>query len=533
MGSMLGVFRLSDTVKMLGFTDVWFRCGESMSEKRNKQVIEALIFSVLIALGMFLWQGRFGFNLWDEGHLWYGTQRVLAGDVPIRDFRSYDPGRYYWSAAWMALWKNDGILALRASVMLFLIPGLWAGLSLISRVKKRGSPLFFILSALILSVWLFPRHKLFDISACLLLTASLAKLIGNPSFRQWGLYGITVGLATFLGRNHGLYGFSGGILAVVYLSACSGIRRGWIKTALFWGGGFAVGVLPFFILFTVPGFLASFWESLLFSGKTVLSIPVPWPWTVNVEEVAAGVAIRQIFIGLLFVLFPLCAIAGICLLLRSVREKKAVPPALTASVLMILPYAHYAFSRADINHLAQGVFPLLFGILIGLAMLPGRWKWTGGVCLFAISLTVMLPVNPGWQGRNDATWAEKNIGGDRLRVSPFVASDVEILEKLVQEYAPEGRSFVVVPYWPGAYALTRRRAPMYDVFPLFERTKEFQRKEIERIRERDPAFVVVIDWPLDGMESRCFRNTNPLVMGYIRNNFEPVDGYPYQVYRAR
>jgi hypothetical protein len=108
-------------------------------QARGPRALACLAISCAIVTGLFFWQGWQDFNLNDEGFLWYGAQRLIAGEVPLRDFQSCDPGRYYWSAAIMALSGDSGIIALRAAVAAFEVAGLVLALLMISGRNRSPS----------------------------------------------------------------------------------------------------------------------------------------------------------------------------------------------------------------------------------------------------------------------------------------------------------------------------------------------------------------------------------------------------------
>ncbi|MEA2893849.1 MAG: hypothetical protein QOI05_4642 [Bradyrhizobium sp.] len=509
-------------------------------QARGPRALAFFAMSCAIAAGLFLWQGWQDFSLSDEGFLWYGAQRVMAGEVPLRDFQSYDPGRYYWSAAIMTIGGDGGIVALRAAIAACQVVGLTIALLLISGRGHRLSVPLIILAAATLGVWMYPRHKLFDITLSVALIAALAFMIRGASPKSCFAAGVVVGLAAVFGRNHGMYGVAASIGAIAWLATRENALR--FRACLpAWAAGMAIGYLPMLAMIVfVPGFATAFWESVrfLFEMKTTnLPLPVPWPWLVPIATDFSTATARDFLIGMFFVALPVFGVLGVaCIIQKSLRHK-AVAPEMASCILLSLPYAHFAFSRSDVNHLAQGAFPLLVGCFVAMRSLRGARKWPLAILLTAASLFIMLPQQPGWGCRVEYDCVETDIAGDKLNVDLGSANRLRLLKELVGTYARDGRSFVAAPLWPGAYALFRRKSPTWEIFALFPRSEAFQLHEIENIREANPGFVVVWDVALDGNEDLRFRNTHPLVDRFFRDHFDrlPEGGPPlgYQMYKSR
>jgi hypothetical protein len=503
------------------------------------QASSILALSSLVVLALFLWQGHKGFSLWDEGYLWYGAQRVMLGEVPIRDFMSYDPGRYYWSAALMSLWGDNGIMALRGAVAVFQVIGLFAGLLLIARSTKNQNFVYLLLAAATLALWMFPRHKLFDISLSILLIGVLAFLVRNPTSMRYFFVGMCIGLVAVFGRNHGVYGVVGSIGVMAWLTIRRVDQPGFIRGFMLWAAGVIVGFAPVLLMiWLVPRFAMAFWESIrfLFEVKaTNLPLPIPWPWKVPFDSASVDEAIRGVLVGLFFIGTIAFGVFAIAWVTWQKFRRNAVAPVLVATAFLALPYAHYAYSRADVGHLAQGIFPLLVGCLALLAAQPARIKWPSVFLLGGASLWVMLVFHPGWQCDTSKHCVNIEVSGSELNVAPDTAGDVRLLRKLADEYAPHDRSFVATPFWPGAYPLLARKSPMWEIYALFPQNEVFQQLEIERIRAADPGFILIYDLPLDGREELRFRNTHPLIHQYILNNFELLPGSPnpaFQIYKS-
>lgn len=514
-----------------------------VSQKNNHIPLKALVISCLVVLISFLWQGNKGFNLWDEGFLWYGVQRVLIGEVPIRDFMAYDPGRYYWSAALVSIFGDNGIMSVRAAVAAFQALGLCLGLLLVARsekLKDRLDIVFWLITVATLVVWMFPRHKLFDISISILLIGILTYLVSKPTPKRYLIAGACVGLVAVFGRNHGMYGTFGSLGVIAWLSIKNNSGPGFIKAVVLWGTGVVIGFLPIILMtLLIPGFAIAFWESVrfLFEHKaTNLPLHIPWPWTVNFAAVSVGDATRGVLIGLFFIGTLIFAGLSILWVVYRKFKEKPVPPSLVASAFLAFPYAHYAFSRADVAHLTHGVFPLLIGCLVLLASARPRIKWPLAVALCGASFWVMHVFHPGWQCFASKQCVEVEIAGKSLQIAHGTANDIALLRQLAVQFAPNGQAFIAMPFWPGAYALLERKSPMWEIYALFPRDESFEKKEIERIEASRPGFAFIFDLPLDGRDELRFKNTHPLINQYILDNFDPASiaqNPTYQIYRAR
>jgi len=505
----------------------WHRSG-------NMGLLLAVLLGVAACLGAFLLEGRIGFSFWDEGYLWYGVQRVLHGEVPIRDFMSYDPGRYYWAAGLLRLFHADGIVAVRVVTMAFVALGVAVGAALVWH-QSSGSPIMRFgkcaLAIALLVLWAVPWWKGYDAALSIILIASLAWVLTRPSAARFFVHGIVIGVAAMIGRNHGVYGVIA-CLVVAPLLLLSASKPVWRQCIPAWTAGVVLGYAP--ILFGLAldhRFAAMFWDSIrfiLFEYKgTNLPLPVPWPWTVHDGGAPALSLATQWLTGGLFVLLPFFCAAGLAVVLKGLRRECCMVHAgFAACVATAIPYLNVAFSRADVSHLAQAICPLLIGLLLfpvyGVARSVHRWFVVP--LLVIVSLLVALPLHPWYQSQMQPGWRVVDVRGDRLRMSDAAAAPIEAVETLAHRYIPAGGTLLAAPVWPGAYALLGVKSPVWEIYPLFPRGDDFQYQEIARLQQVRPALVLIDDIGVDGREDLRYARTHPRIWEYVNANYRQIQG---------
>jgi hypothetical protein len=214
------------------------------AERRSGWTVPAALAAAL-AVAWFLLQRSNGLDLGDEGFIWYAAKAVSRGEVPLRDFRSYDPGWSYWMAGWFALLGREGFVVVRLATAAALALAFFA---ILRACVREG--LAFAWSLAIGGLWVLWA---FDVPAALNgavglgVTAAGAALLARPSARRHLLAGAVTGAAAFVGRNHGLYGFCA-LIALVALAPPSPERPSPGRRVLLPALGVGLGYAPMLVL---------------------------------------------------------------------------------------------------------------------------------------------------------------------------------------------------------------------------------------------------------------------------------------------
>jgi hypothetical protein len=491
--------------------------------KSDRLLLAAL--AVAPVLGWFLADGRLKIDLSDEGFLWYGTIALRRGLVPFRDFQSYDPGRYAWTAGWSFV-LGESLVALRFACVLFQCAGLFAGLLAARRLSR--NPGFLLCVALALCAWMGPRYKVFDPSLALASVAAGAWLLEKPSRARHFAVGVLGGAAAFFGRNHGLYHLAAfGALIAWSARGCGAGETA--RRVLFWTLGLALGYLPQLAMFAlVPGYLDAFLASIgeILRHGTNLPVAAPWPWAIP-AELQPWPRASLIAIGCFFVALPAFLALALARSLALGRAGLAAHPVLLAAACVAAPYAHHAFSRADVVHLS-GAAPVL---VIGLLALGGSFqgelaRWRGllapALLLASLLATLLWTTTAIEVARVPGAFETVDVGGATMRVSRRDAAVLSGARKLAGELARPEEPVFFAPNQPGLYPFTGRLSPTRQIYFFYPATPEEDRRLREELESAGVRWAMIRDYALDGRDELRFVRTHPITAGYLREHFRPV-----------
>lgn len=516
--------------------------GSSRSETRNL-LFEALLISMVLMGGAFLVNAHQGLSWADEGLLWYGSQRVYAGEIPVRDFFSYDPGRYYWTAAFYSLLSNTSLRTTLIAGSAFASLALCLTLFTFAKAGV-NRPWRWLLAVAICIAFTFPRHKIYEQSLSLVLACAIYfVLVSGASAKRWCLLGLVTGLAAVMGRNHGVFFLTGSTLTIGFLFLT---QRKVLRATSFvsYSGGVVIGYAPIWLLCIFnTSFLHSFWSSLLKTAGWQIPLQIPFFWNIDLTSVSAPMKWHAIGVGLVCLLIPATYffsamwVGGRYLIGLANRRHLLLASFSFAGI----PYLHQAFDRADFGHIAQGVLPGL-GALVCVCVLASSGErcvrviqWLG-MSLLLITVATWAPYVPSarlslLEAERPGSTSEFSMDGTIYRVERYQAILLRRVKQLQLACDLSDGQFLAAPHFPGLYAFLNIAAPHWDSYYVYNRSPDLQRQHLAAMSDIKLALIAP-DATIDGLKRLKFSNIYGESLRYIEGNLErsPVEGFPYPLY---
>lgn len=486
------------------------------------------LLSAVGGLTIVVAQWPFGFNWGDEGLLWYASQRTAVGQIPLLDFFSYDPGRYYWSAFFFRLLHGNGLFEQIVADAAFGALGLAAIYVAMSKLclSRPWRTAMLLTLGLMLG---FPRHKIYEQALSIMCAAGIALVIENPHSKlRWFCYGTATGLAALIGRNSGLYFFIAGLLLIALLKF-SGEQFAIGSILPRFAAGVVLGYSPMILMLClVHGFAEAFYQSVVFTPHWQLKVPIPFPWHIHLKGLSLPDRLQARAVSFLCLAVPATYLFSIWDWIKNRQTSR--PQLACAASLAGLPFLHHAFSRADFFHIAEGILP--FAIAIGAL---AHHFWQRGrrrmslaffCAAFVLIATAWLPHEPMVQySRSKPDHIRQVlIAGRNFYVDSVQAEVMQAAAKAFRDCRSLDGRFLAAPYFPGLYPFLETRAPSWELYYLYPRSPEFQEQEIHAL-ERNRVSLVLLnrDATVDGRIDLRFDHTNPQLLNYILTHYEQSD----------
>ena len=503
-------------------------------------ISEAVVLSSLVAAAVFSLQWRYGFNWGDEGWLWYISQRTALGNVPLRDFFSYDPGRYYWSAAVFKLLGRSGFFEQLLANYLFAVIGL--AVTYLAMFRAGLSRSWRISILLLLGIMLgFPRHKIYEQTLSLICVSAIAFLFAAPQrLKRWLLLGVVIGFAAFVGRNSGVFCSIAVVIAYVLLRI-RGEAPPLTRALGVVAAGIAIGYSPLiFIIVGVHGFASPFWQSILMTPHWAWSLPVPFPWRVHLRGLHGLDLLQARAVSWLCVAVPLTYAFFLWRTVRSRAEFHGAEWLSVAASAAGVGFLIHAFYTADFFHIAQGVVPFVIAAGAFSAHLwriaARRWSMAVFCGLVFLVLATWLPLEPLVQHLRTKRDAQESveqirIDGRLFEVDAAQAAVMKTIEAAFRQCGPGDGKFMAAPYYPGLYAFLDTRAPFWDTYYLWPRSDQVQQAHIDALQQNRTALILLNpESAMNGRVNLELVRTYPRLVEYItahyqRSNAKLPDGF--------
>lgn len=465
-----------------------------------------LVVAGTLVFAAFLIRWNFDVSFMDEGYLWSGADAVLHGKIPLLDFQSYDPGRYYWCAAFGKLF-GPGLLTLRFACAVFQWIGLGAALFFL---RPRPSLPETWLGAALLVLWMYPPFKVFESASALLICVLADRLLREDGWRPWVLMGAVLGAVSFFGRN---FAFYGALTTAILWFYRRGVRRDISFGPLAYSAGAAlfIGLIPILILSLGARGFASAWAGYFLQHNLGVPLPIPWPWLAPFSHPFSPQG--PLGFPFLFLFTPLLCALILILTFSGRRSFEAFLPAAATSA----PLLHYTFFRSDAAHLCVAVMPF-FLILYRSSKPILRWGlWTGAL-LFTLLDLVPTSNFPAYLFNQNA-WPDRAVFlGQEVRLTREQSTLIDALKSELRK-EPNGQVVAFMPYLPGFYPALGLPSPLWLLYPTYRAFPGDEERAVRELEEGRVTRIFFWNCQITGIPPIELSTTHPRLFRYIQSHY--------------
>lgn len=465
---------------------------------------------------------RVDVNLGDEGYLLYGVQQVLKGKLPIRDFRAYDPARYFWCALWCHF-GGPSFFTIRLSMMFVSILSLLLFLYLV--YSETQNAIITLFSGCLSILWMRPRHKqieiLFSVMCCVVISA-FANEAGHSIIL--GAFG---GICLMFGLNIALY-FAAAFFLFLLVATLGHIDTFELGATEFVFGGIASGLAWICITAFIPGGWAAYFRRkvlpILRRGTTNLALPKPWIWRKTPVQFRNFSPAKQYVFRTLFTAIPFLCLGVLILALFG----QVTPTVLVISGVSLI-YFHHVLSRADLGHLYQVMQPFLLTVVLLIASFLPDALATIGVNLLVVASAWLLKGQVDFLIRGERLTLTDNDRGvwfdtglERLYLPKGKAKFLEAIKHIMDTNSKPQDVVFAAPILPGILSIFRRQSAVYDTFPVYTSNTLGTTEMIQQIKATRPHIVILSNTAIDNRKELTFSENYALVKALIETEYKSI-----------
>ena len=501
---------------------------------KKEYLILPLLF--IISFSYLIFFCKYGFNIADEGIPLSGALRIVRGEVPLKDFQGYMPGVYYF---YYAILKIFGMDILTVRYVISLLTAIIVMMYYLAS-RKIMSVLFSLFGAVIILAVPGPyyaRFLTFFIMLNILVFHAYVEAKPKAAFYM----GLTGGITLLFRQDLGLSVLF--IAAVIiyskkYLNARSeqsetnGKYSEAISESKKYVLGYCIVILPLIIYYLYENklfYILNINYNEFFGGYQNMSLPFP-------KLSSKWDEIGLFYIPILIYLFASLHIAS------RLNKKKA---SLSVNyrnemykfyilLIGILSF-NQAIWRTHAENIVKVILPAIiyyfyFFDLLFLKLKPNlALRWVVVVIFSLIPLSYVYAMNKNYGtyiGSIDfSVFSYKSMDIQRAKIytpSKEASEYADIVSYINNNTTPDDKIFVIPFIGIPLYFLSDRINPTYYEWILLPETKIYLNMEnqiIESLTKDKTKLIIYVDFALDGLEDRRFKNYAPKLYKWIMENY--------------